>query len=198
VTAAQARCLPKGAVKARPNAIFLFDQPPEVPLREWTFDLAETGLARMQRYDLALSDPAQPALDYRSEKASKSAGHGCRGLCVCDMSGDAKLDLRTRISLSPNMEVTPETLAALAHSGKAPVAGPLAPCEDLRIHTYPIIAHADSEIGITESDFGLNMSGLCMLVRVADRFAYDATSLVTNDNSQLAGRALHDYAVLRH
>jgi hypothetical protein len=114
------------------------------------------------------------------------------------MGGDAKLDLRTRISLTPNMEVTPKALAALAHSGNSPVAGPLTPREDLRIHTYPIIAHADGEIGSTESDFGLNMAGLCMLVRVADRFAHDATSLVTNDDGQLAGRALHDYAVLRH
>ena len=150
------------------------------------------------RIKTASRRPARLALDYRSQKASKSAGQGCRGLSVCDMSGDAKLDLRTRISLSPNMEVPPKARAALAHSGKSPMAGPLSPCEDLRIHPYPVIAHADSEIGITESDFGLNMARLCMLVRVADRFAHDATRLVTNDNSQLAGRALHDYAVLRH
>jgi hypothetical protein len=120
------------------------------------------------------------------------------GLCVCDMSGDAELDLRTRIALTPNMEMTRKALAALAHSGKSPVAGPLTPCKDLKIHTYSIIAHADSEIGITESDFDLNMGGLCMLVRVADRFACDAISLVTNDGSQLAGPALHEYAILRH
>ena len=113
------------------------------------------------------------------------------------MSGDAKLDLRTRISLTPDMEVTPKALAALAHSGKSPVAGPLTPCEDLRVHTYSIIAHADSEIGIAKSDFGLNIAGRCMLIRVAERFAYDVISLVTNDSSQLAGPALHDYAVFR-
>jgi hypothetical protein len=100
------------------------------------------------------------ALDYRSQRVSKSAGHECRELCVCDMSGDAELDLRTRIALTPNMEMTRKALAALAHSGKSPVAGPLTPCKDLRIHTYSIIAHADSEIGITESDFDLNMGGL--------------------------------------
>jgi hypothetical protein len=50
------------------------------------------------------------------------------------------------------MEVTPKALAALAHSGKSPVAGPLAPCEDLRIYTYSIIAHADSELGIAKAD----------------------------------------------
>jgi hypothetical protein len=113
------------------------------------------------------------------------------------MSGDAKLDLRTRISLTPNMEAPPKALAALAHSGKSPVAGPLTPCEDLRFHTCSIIAHADSEIGIAKSDFGLDLARLCMLVRVADRFACDAIGLVTNDGSQLAGPALHDYAVLR-
>ena len=113
------------------------------------------------------------------------------------MSGDAKLDLGTHIPLTPNMEVTPESLTALAHSGKSPVTGPLTTCEDLRIHTNSIIAHADSEIGIAKSDFGLNMAGLCMLVRVADRLARDAISLVTNDASQLAGPAFHDYPVLR-
>jgi len=95
------------------------------------------------------------------------------------------------------MEVTPKALAALAHSGKSPVPGPLTTCENLGIHTYSIIAHADSEIGIAKSDFGLNMAGLCMLVRVADRFARNAISLVTNDGSQLAGPALHDRAVFR-
>ena len=113
------------------------------------------------------------------------------------MSGDAKLDLRTRIALTPQVEMTPKAVAAFAHSGKSPVAGPLTPCEDLRIHTYSIIAHADSEIDIAKSDFGLNMAGLCMLVGVADRFACDAISLVTNDGSQLSAPALHDYSVLR-
>jgi hypothetical protein len=73
------------------------------------------------------------------------------------MSGDAQLDLRTRFSLTPNLKVTPKALAALAHSGKSPVAGPLAPCEDLRIHSYSIIAHPDCEIGIAKSDFGLDL-----------------------------------------
>jgi len=114
------------------------------------------------------------------------------------MSGDAKLGLRARISLTANMEVTPKALAALAHSWKSPVAGPLTTCEDLGIHTYSIIAHADGEIGIPKSDFGLNMACLCMLVRVADRLASDAISFVANDGSQLAGPAFHDYAVLRH
>src|ERR1700677_3776273 len=113
------------------------------------------------------------------------------------MSGDAKLDLRTRISLTPNVEVTPEALAALAHSGKSPVAGPLTTGEDLRIHTYSIIAHANSETGIAEGDFRLDTASLCMLVCVADRFTCDAISLVTNDGTKLAGPALHDYAVLR-
>jgi YD repeat-containing protein len=63
--------------------------------------------------------------------------------------------------------------------------------------TYAISAHADREIGIAKSDFALNMAGLCMLVRVPDRLACDAISLVTNDGSQSAGPALHDYAVLR-
>ena len=147
--------------------------------------------------ELLFGDPAQLALDYRTQQASKSAGYGCPGVCVCDTSGDTKLDLRTCISLTPNMELTRKALAALAHAGKSPVAGPLTTCEDLRINTYPIIAHANSEIGIAKSDFGLNMAGLCMLIRVAERFACDAISLVTNDGSQLAGLALHDYAILR-
>ena len=114
------------------------------------------------------------------------------------MSWDAKLDLRTRIGLTPNMEAAAAALAALAHSGKSPVAGALTACEDRSIYTYSIIAHADGEIGIPKNDLGLNMASLCVLVRVADRLAYDAISLVANDNSQLAGLPLHDYAVLRH
>ena len=114
------------------------------------------------------------------------------------MCGDAKLDLRTRISFTPNAQVTPKALAALAHPGKSPMAGPLTPCEDLRIHAYSIIAHAEGEIGIAESDFDLNLAGRCMLIRVADCFACDVISLVTNDGSQLAGPALHDQAILRH
>ena len=113
------------------------------------------------------------------------------------MRRDAQLDFRTRISLAPNVELTPKALAALAHSGKSPVAGPLTLCEDLGIHAYSIIAHADREIASPKDDLDLDMAGLCMLVRVADRFARDAISLVTNDGSQLAGPALHDYAVLR-
>jgi hypothetical protein len=107
------------------------------------------------------------------------------------MSRDAKLDLRTRISLAPNMEVTSQALAALAHSGKSPVGGTPTMREDVRIHTYSIIAHADREIYIPENNFGLDMAGLCMLVRVADGLARDAVGLVTNDGSQLAGPALH-------
>ena len=94
------------------------------------------------------------------------------------------------------MEMTPEALAALAHSRKSPVAGPLTRYEDPRIHTHSIIAHADGEIGIANRDFDFDMAGLCMLVGVADRFACNAISLVTNDGSQLAEPALYDYAVL--
>jgi hypothetical protein len=138
----------------------------------------------------------RPALP-RPKKISESAGSRYPGMCICDMSGDAKLDLRSCIALAPNMEVTLKALAAFAHSGKSPVAAPLTTSEDLGIHTYSIIAHANKEIGIAKSDFGLNMGGLCMLVRVADRFACDAISLVANDGSQLAGPALHNYVVLR-
>jgi len=114
------------------------------------------------------------------------------------MSWDAKLDLRTRIGLTPNMEAAAAALAALVHSGKSPVAGTLTECEDLSIYTYSIIAHADGEIGILKNDFGLNMASLCVLVRVAEGLAYDATSLVANDNGQLARPPFHDYAVLGH
>src|SRR5437016_3397369 len=126
------------------------------------------------------------------EKVSKSAGCGWRGLCVCDLGGDAKLDLRTRIPLTPNMEAAAKTFAALAHPRKSPVAGPLTRCEDLRIHPYSIIPYADSEILIGKSDFGLDMSGLCMLVRVAHRFARDAVGVITNDGGQLARPAFDD------
>jgi hypothetical protein len=95
------------------------------------------------------------------------------------------------------MKVTPEALAAFAHSGKSPVAGPFTACEDLSIHAYSVIAHADREIGIAKSDLGLDAAGLCMLVRIADRFPCNAVSLVADDGGQLAGLALHDYAVLR-
>jgi hypothetical protein len=52
--------------------------------------------------------PAQLAPDHRSKKVAKLAGYENRSLCVCDMSGDTKLDLRTSISLTPNMQVTPK------------------------------------------------------------------------------------------
>ena len=84
------------------------------------------------------------------------------------------------------MEMTPKALAALAHSGKSPMAGPLSTCEDLRVHTYPVIPHADGEIGIAESDLGLDMAPLGMLVCIADRFPCDAVSLVARDGGQLA------------
>jgi hypothetical protein len=113
--------------------------------------------------------PAQLAPDHRSKKVAKLAGYENRSLRVCDMSEDTKLDLRTSISLTPNMQVTPKALAALAHSGKSPAAGPLTTCEDLRIHTYSVIAHADSEIGVAKGDLALDVARLCMLVRIADR-----------------------------
>jgi hypothetical protein len=94
------------------------------------------------------------------------------------------------------MKVTPKSLAALPHSGKPPVARPLTPCKDPFIHTYAIIAHADGEIDIPESHFGLDMASLGMLVGVADRFACDAIRLITNDSRQLPASALHDEAVL--
>jgi hypothetical protein len=53
--------------------------------------------------------PAQLAPDHRSKKVAKLAGYENRSLCVCDMSGDTKLDLRTSISLTPNMQVTPKS-----------------------------------------------------------------------------------------
>src|ERR1700688_1624666 len=62
-----------------------------------------------------------------------------------------------------------KALAALAHSGKSPAAGPLTTCEDLRIHTYSVIAHADSKIGIAKGDLALDVARLCKLVRIADR-----------------------------
>ncbi len=77
------------------------------------------------------------------------------------------------------------------------MAAPLPPCEDLGIHADTIIAHADGEIDIAEGHFGLDMAGLCMLVRIADSLAGDAVSLVTNFGSQIAPPALDDDAVLR-
>lgn len=106
------------------------------------------------------------------------------------MSRDAKLDLRTCIALAPNMQVAPKALAALAHPGKSPVAGPLTTSEDLGRHTYAIIAHPDRKIGTTKRNLDLYMASLRMLVRVADRFANDAISLVTNDNTQVSGPTL--------
>ena len=77
------------------------------------------------------------------------------------------------------------------------MAGPLTTCENLSVYTNSVIEHADREIGIAKSDFGLDMAGLCMLVCIVDRLARNAISLVTNDGSQLAGPALHDRTVLR-
>ena len=96
------------------------------------------------------------------------------------------------------MELTSKALTALAHSGQPPVTWPLTSCEDLSVHTYSIITHADGEIGIAENHFDLDVAGLCMLVRVADCFAYDATSLITDDKGQLPRPAFYDYTVLRH
>jgi hypothetical protein len=77
------------------------------------------------------------------------------------------------------------------------VAGALTVCEDLRFHTYSIIAHADSQICISKGDFGFDLPGFCMLVRVPDRFPCDSISLITNDGSQFARPALDDDTVLR-
>jgi hypothetical protein len=113
------------------------------------------------------------------------------------MSRNAKFDLRTRIFLAPNMETPSKALATLAHSGKSPMARPLTTSENLGVHTYSIIAYPDREIGLAKSNFGLYMAGLRMLVRVVDRFAYDAKNVVTNNGTQLSWPALHDHAVLR-
>jgi hypothetical protein len=126
----------------------------------------------------------------------ESGERGSTRLRVGDVGWYAQLDLGARVSLTPNVEVTSNALAALAHSRKPPVTRPLTPRKDLRIHANSVIAHSDSEIGIAKSDFGLNMAGLRMLVRIADRFACDAISLITNDGGQLAAPTLHDYAIL--
>jgi hypothetical protein len=77
------------------------------------------------------------------------------------------------------------------------VAGALTMCEDLGFHTYSIVANADSEICISKGDFGFDLRGLCMLVRVPDRFPCDPISFITNDGSQVARPALDDDAVLK-
>src|SRR5882757_4854432 len=131
------------------------------------------------------------------KEISDSTRSGCRSLRVCNTGRNPQLNLRPCISFAPNIELAAKALAALAHPRKSPVAGALTMCEDLRLHTYSIVAHADSEICITKSDFGFDMPGLCMLVRVPDRFSYDPISLITNDGGQVARPALDDDAVLR-
>ena len=68
--------------------------------------------------------------------------------------------------------------------------------EDRRVDTDPVVPYTYDQIWIPKSDFNLNMAGLGVLIRVADRLACDAIGLVTNDGSQLSRSALHDYAVL--
>src|ERR1700729_3416127 len=93
----------------------------------------------------------------------------------------AKFNLGARIFFTPQIELTAQPLAPFAHSGQPPVARPLTLREDLRIHTYSIIAHTDGEIGFAKGEIGLNVPGLRMLIGVADRLARDAIGLVTNE-----------------
>jgi hypothetical protein len=95
------------------------------------------------------------------------------------------------------VEATPEALAAFAHPRESPVAGSLTASEDLRIYTYPIVAHADSEVRASKNHLCLDTTRFCMIVRVTHRFARDAISIVTNDDGQLARPAFDDYAVVR-
>ena len=93
------------------------------------------------------------------------------------------------------MQMSAHALAALAHSQKSPVAGALTSSEDGRVHPNSIIAYANRKLGIAISDVGFYMSGLCMLVRIADRFTSDVIGLVSNYGIQLTGPALNDYTV---
>src|ERR1700730_12376403 len=133
----------------------------------------------------------------RGKETSDSTRSGCRSLRVRNTGRNPQLNLRPRISFAPNIDLAAEALAALAHPRKSPVAGALTKCEDLRFHTYSIVANADSEICITKGDFGFDLPGHCMLVTVPDRFACDPISLIANDGSQVARPALDDDSVLR-
>src|SRR5258707_12622169 len=97
----------------------------------------------------------------------------------------------------PDIEPAAETLAALAHSRQPPVACTLSLSQNQRVHPYPVVAHAKGEIRIPKSDFGLDMSGVGMLVCVANGLPPDSVSFITHDGNQLAGPALDHYPVLR-
>src|SRR3984957_1609690 len=68
--------------------------------------------------------------------------------------------------------------------------------EDRRVNTDPIVPYAYSQIRIPKGDFGLNMSGVRVLVCVADRFAGNPIDVVSNTGTQLARLALDHDSVL--
>jgi hypothetical protein len=103
------------------------------------------------------------------------------------MSGDAKFDLRTRIPLTPDVEPTANARAAFAHSRQPPMTGPLTVSEDLRIHTYSVVPHPNTQIRVTKTELGLNVSRLGMLVCVPHGFAHNPICLVTDLDGQLTG-----------
>jgi hypothetical protein len=113
------------------------------------------------------------------------------------MSRYPKFNLRACVLLAPDIELTAEAFATLAHPRKSPMACAPAVNEDLWIDTNAVIAHPYSELPFTKGDFGLDMSGVCVLVCVANGLANDPVNVIAEDGDQLSRPALNDYPVFR-
>ena len=131
----------------------------------------------------------------RVKESSDAAECGYRRLRVSDSGRYSQFNFCARVPFAPDVEPTANAFAALAHPRQSPVACALTTGEDRRVDTDPIIPYAYAQIRFPKGDFGLNMSGVRMVVRVADRLACDAIDVVTNHGSQLARPALDDYVV---
>jgi hypothetical protein len=113
------------------------------------------------------------------------------------MSRYSKLNLRACVLLTPDIELTAEAFATLAHPRKSPMACAPATNEDLWIHANTVIAHPHSELPFTKGDFSLDMPGVGVLACVANGLANDPVNVITEDGNQLARPALNDYPVFR-
>jgi hypothetical protein len=113
------------------------------------------------------------------------------------MSRYSKFNLRACALLAPDIELTAEAFATLAHPRESPMACPLTTNDDLWVHADAIIAHPYSELLFTKGDFSLDMPGVCVLVCVTHGLANDPANVITKDRNQLSGPTLNDYPVFR-
>jgi hypothetical protein len=113
------------------------------------------------------------------------------------MSRYSKFNLCACVLLTPDIELTAEAFATLAHPRESPMACALTTNEDLWVDANAVIAHPYSELPFTKGDFSLDMLGVCVLVCVPNGLANDPINVITEDGNQLARPALNDYSVFR-